>query len=41
MTLWQAVTVTELMLEGRLLRRQGSRTVLAPPKLVQPLALTS
>lgn len=32
--------VTELMLEDRLMRRQGSRTVVAPPKLVQPLALT-
>lgn len=38
-TLRQAVT--ELMLEGRLMRRQGSRTVVAPPKLVQPLALSS
>ncbi|MER7014116.1 GntR family transcriptional regulator [Saccharopolyspora sp. NPDC000359] len=38
-TLRQAVT--ELVLEGRLMRRQGSRTVVAPPKLVQPLALAS
>ncbi|CAM05815.1 GntR family transcriptional regulator [Saccharopolyspora erythraea NRRL 2338] len=38
-TLRQAVG--ELVLEGRLLRRQGSRTVVAPPKLLQPLALVS
>lgn len=38
-TLRQAVT--ELVLEGRLIRRHGSRTVVAPPKLLQPLALTS
>ncbi|MEU5848216.1 GntR family transcriptional regulator [Saccharopolyspora shandongensis] len=38
-TLRQAVT--ELVLEGRLIRRQGSRTVVAPPKIVQPLALAS
>ncbi|MER7077826.1 transcriptional regulator, GntR family [Saccharopolyspora kobensis] len=38
-TLRQAVT--ELVLEGRLTRRQGSRTVVAPPKLVQPLQLAS
>lgn len=33
--------VGDLMLEGKLLRRQGSRTVVAPPKVVQPLALVS
>ncbi|WP_397545503.1 GntR family transcriptional regulator [Saccharopolyspora gloriosae] len=38
-TLRQAVG--ELVLEGRLQRRQGSRSVVAPPKLVQPLALVS
>lgn len=38
-TLRQAVG--ELVLEGRLLRRQGSRTVVAPPKVTQPLALVS
>ncbi|MDR7302601.1 GntR family transcriptional regulator [Haloactinomyces albus] len=38
-TLRQAVC--ELVLEGKLLRRQGSRTVVAPPKVLQPLALTS
>lgn len=38
-TLRQAVG--ELVLEGKLQRRQGSRTAVAPPKLVQPLALVS
>ena len=38
-TLRQAVG--ELVLEGRLTRRHGSRTVVAPPKLSQPLALVS
>lgn len=38
-TLRQAVG--ELVLEGRLQRRHGSRTAVAPPKLVQPLALVS
>jgi GntR family transcriptional regulator len=33
--------VGELVLEGRLSRRQGSGTYVAPPKLVQPLALVS
>lgn len=38
-TLRQAVG--ELVLDGKLLRKQGSRTVVAPPKLVQPLAMVS
>lgn len=38
-TLRQAVS--ELMLEGKLLRRHGSRTVVAPPKVLQPLSLRS
>lgn len=38
-TLRQAVG--ELVLEGKLLRNHGSRTVVAPPKLLQPLSLTS
>ncbi|ACU35422.1 GntR family transcriptional regulator [Actinosynnema pretiosum subsp. pretiosum] len=38
-TLRQAVA--ELVLEGRLLRRHGSGTYVAPPKLVQPLSLVS
>ncbi|MEV8443423.1 GntR family transcriptional regulator [Actinosynnema sp. NPDC051121] len=38
-TLRQAVG--ELVLEGRLRRRQGSGTYVAPPKLVQPLSLLS
>jgi GntR family transcriptional regulator len=33
--------VSELVLEGRLVRRQGAGTFVAPPKLVQPLALVS
>ncbi|WP_033291535.1 GntR family transcriptional regulator [Amycolatopsis jejuensis] len=33
--------VSELVLEGRLSRRQGSGTYVAAPKLVQPLALVS
>ncbi|MEU0536099.1 GntR family transcriptional regulator [Amycolatopsis tolypomycina] len=33
--------VAELVLEGRLTRRQGSGTYIAAPKLVQPLALAS
>ncbi|WP_246257054.1 GntR family transcriptional regulator [Amycolatopsis anabasis] len=33
--------VSELVLEGRLRRRQGSGTFVAGPKLVQPLALVS
>lgn len=33
--------VSELVLEGKLVRRQGSGTFVAPPKLVQPLALVS
>ncbi len=33
--------VSELMLEGKLLRRHGSRTVVAPPKVLQPLSLRS
>ncbi|MEV6444470.1 GntR family transcriptional regulator [Amycolatopsis sp. NPDC051716] len=33
--------VAELVLEGRLSRRQGSGTYIAGPKLVQPLALVS
>ncbi|MFD9887782.1 GntR family transcriptional regulator [Amycolatopsis sp. NPDC059027] len=33
--------VGELVLEGRLSRRQGSGTYVAPPKIVQPLALVS
>ncbi|RZQ63109.1 GntR family transcriptional regulator [Amycolatopsis suaedae] len=33
--------VSELVLEGRLIRRQGSGTYVAGPKLVQPLALVS
>ncbi|RJQ82332.1 GntR family transcriptional regulator [Pseudonocardiaceae bacterium YIM PH 21723] len=38
-TLRQAVG--ELVLEGKVLRRQGRGTYVAPPKLVQPLALFS
>lgn len=38
-TLRQAVG--DLVLEGKLLRRQGSRTVVAGPKLLQPLAMVS
>lgn len=38
-TLRQAVG--ELVIEGKLLRRQGSRTVVAGPKVSQPLALVS
>ena len=33
--------VSELVLEGRLSRRQGSGTYVAGPKLIQPLALVS
>ncbi|AHI00253.1 GntR family transcriptional regulator [Kutzneria albida] len=33
--------VSELVLEGKLVRRQGAGTFVAPPKLVQPLALVS
>jgi GntR family transcriptional regulator len=39
LTLRQAVS--ELVLEGRLVRRQGSGTFVSPPKLTQPLALVS
>lgn len=39
LTLRQAVT--QLMLDGRLRRRQGSGTYVTAPKLVQPLALES
>lgn len=38
-TLRQAVG--ELVLDGKLIRKHGSRTVVAPPKLLQPLALVS
>jgi GntR family transcriptional regulator len=39
LTLRQAVS--ELVLDGRLQRRQGRGTFVSPPKLVQPLALVS